>query len=115
MSEHLHDMDNIFKSAYRQFKEEPTADVWQKINAALDKKDAESYKKDPQNGNVVSLLLLLLLAGFILYETAMVRMRDRQSRKNSADNKQYRIKEKERCRFRIKGHDEYWSKKNNVW
>src|SRR6266576_3675588 len=83
MSEHLHNIDDIFKSAYRQFKEEPTADVWEKINAALDKKDTESYKKKSVKWKRVSLLLLLLLAGFILYETAIVRIGGGNYRKNS--------------------------------
>ena len=78
MSEHLHDMDDIFKSAYQEFEDEPTADVWGKINAKLDKKDTESYKKRSLKWKRVSLLLLLLLAGFILYETVINRASYRQ-------------------------------------
>ena len=84
MSEHLHDMDNIFKSAYRQFKEEPTADVWQKINAALNKKDTECYKKRSLKWKRVSFLLLLLLAGLVLYETMIIRTDSGNPKKNSA-------------------------------
>ncbi len=82
MSEHLHDIDEIFKSAYQQFKDEPIADVWGKINATLDKKDAESYKKRSVRWRRVSLLLLLLLAGLILYETRIIRIGS--GKKNSA-------------------------------
>ena len=51
MSEHLHDIDEIFKSAYQQFKDEPIADVWGKINATLDKKMLSLIKRDLSNGN----------------------------------------------------------------
>jgi hypothetical protein len=70
---HLHDIDEIFKSAYQHFKEEPTVEVWKKINVALDKRDAESLKKRTVKWTNWSLLLLLLLAGLALYETMIIR------------------------------------------
>jgi hypothetical protein len=83
MSEHLHDMDGIFKSAYQRFSEEPTAEVWKEISAALDKKDAESYKKRAFKWKRVSLLLLVLMAGLILYETMILPNKHATFRKES--------------------------------
>ncbi len=68
MNENLHDSDDFYKNAYRQFEEEPSADVWEKINAGLDKKDAESYKKSAIGWKRLSLLLLLLLICLSIYK-----------------------------------------------
>ena len=66
MNENLHDTDDLYKNAYRQFEEEPSADVWEKINADLDKKDAESYKKSAIGWKRLSLLLLLLFGWCVM-------------------------------------------------
>jgi hypothetical protein len=66
-------MDDIFNSAYRQFEEDPSSDVWEKINAGLDKKDAESFKKRFIGWKRAAILLLLLLTGFILYESGILK------------------------------------------
>ena len=73
MSKDLHNMDDIFNSAYREFGEDPSPEIWEKINARLDKKDAESYKKRFIGWKRLALLLLLLLAGFILYESGFLK------------------------------------------
>jgi len=72
MSAHLHDMDEIFKSAYQRFRDDPTSEVWKKINAALDKKDAVAKKKRTFKRKPVFLFVLLLMTGLILYETMIV-------------------------------------------
>jgi hypothetical protein len=82
MNKDLHNIDDIFNSAHREFEEEPSSDVWNKINAGLDKKDAESYKRRFIGWKRVSILSLLLLAGFILYESGIVKT----SSGNSTDN-----------------------------
>jgi hypothetical protein len=69
VSKHLHDIDEIFRSAYHHFDEEPAATAWNKINAALDQKDA---KKAFIKWKRVS-VLLLLLTGLVLYETKIIR------------------------------------------
>jgi len=76
-------MDELFKTAYRKFKEEPTDEVWTKINTALEKKDAESYKKRSATRKRVLPLLLLLLGGLILYETMIIQESSAISKKNS--------------------------------
>lgn len=68
MNKNIHDTDDFFKDAYRQFEEEPSAEVWEKINAGLDKKDAESYKKSVIGWKRLSLLLLILLICLSIYE-----------------------------------------------
>jgi hypothetical protein len=73
MSKDLHNMDDIFNSAYRQFEETPSANVWEKINAGLDKKDAGSYKKRLIGWKRTAILLFLLLTGFILYESGILK------------------------------------------
>jgi hypothetical protein len=82
VSKHLHDIDEIFKSAYQHFKEDPTGEVWKKINATLDERDAESLKKRSVKWKRGSLLLLLLLGGLVLYETIIIR-RDSGITKNN--------------------------------
>jgi outer membrane protein with beta-barrel domain len=73
VSKHLYDIDEIFRSAYQRFREEPTAEVWKKINATLDKRDAESLKRRALNWRKGSLLLLLLVASLVLYETMTIK------------------------------------------
>lgn len=84
MNEHLHNMDEIFRSAYQHFREEPTGEVWKKINAALDKKDAQPGKRKALKGKQVSLFLMLLMAGLILYETRIIRPGTANFKENSA-------------------------------
>jgi len=83
MSEYLHHTDEIFRSAYRQFRDEPSGDVWKKINDGLDKKATASYKKRSMNLRRISFVLLLLLTVLILFETTIIRTNSRNSQKNS--------------------------------
>ncbi len=68
MNRNIHHTDRFFKDAYHQFEEEPSADIWEKINAGLDKINAESYKKSVIGWKRQSLLLLLLLICLSIYE-----------------------------------------------
>jgi hypothetical protein len=85
MRKDLHNIDEVFNSAYKQLKEDPSPDVWEKINAGLDKKDAESYKKRFIGWKRMSILLLLLLAGFILYESGILKTGSTHPNKNRAE------------------------------
>lgn len=82
MSMDLHDMDESFKSAYRQSADEPSPDVWDKINAGLNKRDAESHKKKSRKWKTTAILSLLLLMGFLLYETGVLKTRFGHSKEN---------------------------------
>lgn len=69
MNKDLHDIDDLFRSALEENEETPSAAVKENLIANLDKKDAESYKKRFIGWKRAALLLLLVLAGFILYES----------------------------------------------
>jgi len=73
MSKDLHNMDEIFNSAYRQVSEDPSPQAWERINAGLDKRDAWFYKRKLKNWKRVAILSLLLLSGTIFYEVVIVK------------------------------------------
>lgn len=82
MSEDLHNLDEFFKAAYKQFSEDPSPELWEKINAGLDKKDAAAYKRKSKRWKQVAVISLLLLSGFILNETNILKTSFRHSNKN---------------------------------
>lgn len=63
--------DSIFKSSYEDFEEEPSAGLWPKINAGLDKQDVERYKKGFIAWKRISLLLILLMTIYVLYDSLL--------------------------------------------
>jgi len=73
MNKDLHKIDEPFKTAYKQFLEDPSPNVWEKINAGLDKKDATAYKRRSKRWKQVAIFSLLLLSGFILNQTNILR------------------------------------------
>lgn len=72
MNKNLHDIDDLFHSSLESNEEHPSASVWEKINASLDKEDALSYKRRFIAWKRLAIILLLLLSGFILYETGII-------------------------------------------
>jgi len=40
----IHDSDDLFSTAYKNYREEPSSGVWDKLSARLDKKDAIYYR-----------------------------------------------------------------------
>src|SRR3989337_3208528 len=81
MSSDLHHIDDLFRSALEENEEIPSAAVKESLLAHLDKKDAESYKKKFIGWKKAALLLLLVLAGFILYESGIWKTGDGHSAK----------------------------------
>ncbi|MFI5185392.1 MAG: outer membrane beta-barrel protein [Chitinophagales bacterium] len=75
-------MDEIFRSAYEQFGDDPSPGVWDKINAGLDKKDAASYKRISGNWKRIAILLLFILSGFIIYEAGIVKTNSHRTKEN---------------------------------
>ena len=73
MNKDLHDIDELFRSALEGKKETPSAFVKESLLAHLDKKDAESYKKRFIVWKRAAILLLVLLAGIVLYESGIVK------------------------------------------
>ena len=83
MGKSLQNMDDIFKEAYEKFGEDPSPDVWEKINAGLDKKDAVSYRIISRNWKRVAIILILIVSGFILYESGIVKTSSRHQEQNA--------------------------------
>ena len=73
MNKDLHNIDDIFNSAQQRFEEDPSADVWDKIDSGLDKKDADSYRRRFIGWKRVAIILILFLSGFVLYESGIIR------------------------------------------
>jgi hypothetical protein len=85
MNKDLHNIDDIFNSAQQRFEEEPSADVWDKINVGLDKKDAESYRIRFVGWKRVAIVLTILLSGFVLYESGIIRGSGRGNKNSGSD------------------------------
>ncbi len=76
MNRDLHDIDELFRSALEEYKDTPSPEVKESLDAVLDKQDAEKYKKRFIIWKRTALLLLLLLTGFVLYESGIIKKRD---------------------------------------
>ena len=87
MNKDLHNIDDVFNSAYQEFEEDPSPEVWQKINEGLDKKVAESYKRRFIGWKRTAILLLLLLTGFVLYESGVLKQNSGTANKNNTVQK----------------------------
>ncbi len=87
MNKDLHHIDDIFNSAQQQFEEDPSDEVWEKINAHLEKKDAASYKKRFILWKRTAILLLLLLTGFVLYESGILKQETGSASQNNTNQK----------------------------
>lgn len=73
MDKNSHTIDDIFNTAYNKFEEEPSAGVWEKLNAGLNKKDSELYKKKFIGWKRIAILLLFLFLGFVIYELGVIK------------------------------------------
>lgn len=72
MDKNLHNIDEVFDRAYQSYEDEPSAAAWEKLSAALDKEDAEKYKRRFIGWKRIAVVLLFLLSGFLIYETGVV-------------------------------------------
>lgn len=68
MEENLHDIDKLFRSSVDGYEEAPPENVWDAVNAGLDKSSIISIKKKYTNLKRVAVALLILLLGTIAYE-----------------------------------------------
>lgn len=73
MHKDLHDIDELFHSGLNDYEATPSAGVKENIDAVLDKQDAEKYKKRFIIWKRAALLLLLLLAGLVIYESGLIK------------------------------------------
>ena len=69
MDENLHDMDDIFSRAYKDFEDEPSDGLWNKLEASLDHKDAKKYKRRFIIWKSVAILLLIVLSGILIHKS----------------------------------------------
>ncbi|MEO8416040.1 MAG: outer membrane beta-barrel protein [Ginsengibacter sp.] len=83
MNKNIHDTDDFFKDAYNQFEEDPSADVWEKINAGLDKKDADLNRRKFVVWRSAAIVLLLLLAGVVLFDSGVFKTHSGRSNDNN--------------------------------
>lgn len=72
MDKNLQNIDEVFNKAYNSYEDEPSAAAWEKLSAALDKEDAEKYKRRFIGWKRIAVVLLFLLSGFLIYETGVV-------------------------------------------
>jgi hypothetical protein len=68
MNKNLHDDNDLFRKAYQSYEDEPSPEVWEKINAQLDKRDALYFKNRTAMWKRITAMLCVLLATFITYE-----------------------------------------------
>jgi hypothetical protein len=68
MNEIIHNNDALFRKAYKNFREEPSSEVWDNLSARLDKKDAIYYRLRFAWWKNVAVVLILLPGSLIAYE-----------------------------------------------
>jgi hypothetical protein len=73
MGEPLHDIDKLFLDNIEGHTENPPKNVWDNIEAGLDKTSAVVYKKKYEKTKRAAVILLLLISGILIYEIASVR------------------------------------------
>jgi len=73
MNKDLQDIDDLFRSALEKNYEIPSASVKESLFAHLDKQDAGIYKKRSLVWKRAAILLFFVLAGFVLYESGLIR------------------------------------------
>jgi hypothetical protein len=87
MNKDLHDIDNLFRSSLESYEETPSPYVKERLEAALDKRDAESYKKRFLVWKRAAILLFVLLLGFTIYNAGILWTRPENSEKKHAVEK----------------------------
>jgi len=78
MNKDLHDIDSAFKRAYQSYEDIPSENAWEKINATLDKADADKYKRRFIGWKRIAVVLALLLSLLLIHVARVM-------------NKQYRV------------------------
>jgi hypothetical protein len=87
MNKDLHDIDNLFRSSLESYEETPSPYVKERLEAALDKRDAESYKKRFLVWKRSAILLFVLLLGFAIFNAGILLTRPENSEKKHAFEK----------------------------
>ncbi|MBL7739478.1 MAG: outer membrane beta-barrel protein [Chitinophagaceae bacterium] len=66
------DIDNLFYEGIEGHSEYPSEKVWGRVEAELERKTAEDYRKKYGPMKRIGLVLLLILTGLLIYETSIL-------------------------------------------
>lgn len=88
MEKNLHSVDEVFNEAQKGFIEPAPDNGWEKLQANLDKQDADKYKRKFVGWKRMSILLLLLLFSFIIYETGIINPHNENDSNTVSSNQQ---------------------------
>lgn len=69
MDKDINNIDDIFNKIYQKYSEEPSENVWDKINAGLDKEELYIYKKKFIGLRRMAILLFFLVSVILMYES----------------------------------------------
>ncbi|MCU7552820.1 hypothetical protein OCK74_27120 [Chitinophagaceae bacterium LB-8] len=83
MNEDVHHIDNLLRSTLEHYEEIPSPAVKESLNAILDKKDAEAYKRKYEAWKRIAILVLIMLSGYILYESGTENINADHSKESS--------------------------------
>ncbi|MEO8860351.1 MAG: outer membrane beta-barrel protein [Ginsengibacter sp.] len=82
MDENLHNVDDIFNRAYKDFEDEPSDGLWNKLQASLDHKDVKKYRKRFIIWKSAAIFLLVVLSGIIIYKSFYKNIPENENRKS---------------------------------
>jgi hypothetical protein len=68
MDKNIHNSDEFFKQAYREFEDTPSDTVWKNIDAVLDKKETTGNKKSFIVWKRTAIVLVLVFAGYAILD-----------------------------------------------
>ncbi|MCC6290373.1 MAG: hypothetical protein IT249_21055 [Chitinophagaceae bacterium] len=71
MDKNIPDIDHVFRTAHEAYEQEPSNEVWQKLEARLDKRDAEKYRKWFLGWRIAGVLLFIACGILALYKSSL--------------------------------------------
>ena len=86
MDKNLQDIEDLFYSSLNDIEEAPSQNYWEAMDREFDKHKIISIKKDYINLKRISLMLLLLLISFSLFEINTIQHNKRLAKNNDLDS-----------------------------
>ena len=71
MDKNIPDIDHVFRTAHEGYEQEPSNEVWQKLEAGLDKRDAEKYRRWFLGWRIAGILLFIACGILALYRSSL--------------------------------------------
>jgi hypothetical protein len=71
MDKNIPDIDQVFRTAHEAYEQEPSNEVWQKLEAGLDKRDAEKYRRWFVAWRIAGILLFIACGILALYKSSL--------------------------------------------